>query len=90
MGDFMSERALTEEEHEARAMLLGMRYHHGNGAPVYYKMGADGIPDTMSFIDAETLEPLVERMPSGRISINHGKGKEAHNAIWYAFGAGKL
>lgn len=48
---------LTHEEHQARAMLLGMRYHHGNGDPFYYKM--DGtVVDIDSFIDANTLTPL--------------------------------
>lgn len=32
---------LTDEEHQARAMLLGMSYHHGRGDPVYFEIGAD-------------------------------------------------
>lgn len=51
---------LSNEEHHARAMLLGMRYHHGNvDDPFYYKLGDDGSIEIMSMIDANTLEPLV-------------------------------
>lgn len=50
----------THEEHKARAALLGLVYHHGNGdGPFYYKLGEDGIPVTESMIDAVTLEPLI-------------------------------
>lgn len=49
---------LSEEEHIARAMLLGMRYHGGNGEPFYYALDAGGNVDTMSMVDANTLEPL--------------------------------
>lgn len=52
---------LTDEEHQARAMLMGLRYHDGNGTdPFYYKMGANGEPDVASFIDADTLEPILQ------------------------------
>lgn len=51
---------LTHEEHHARAMLMGMRYHHGNGAPFYYAHGTDGAMDIMSMIDANTLEPIIQ------------------------------
>lgn len=51
---------LTREEHITRAMLLGMYYHEGNGEPFYYKKDSDGVPDVASFIDAETLERMVD------------------------------
>jgi len=51
---------LSEDEHIARAMLLGMRYHGGNGEPFYYKTDHDGTPDPASFIDAHSLEPMVQ------------------------------
>lgn len=50
---------LTHEEHHARAMLMGMRYHHGNGFPFYYKMERDG-PAVDSMLDANTLEPIID------------------------------
>lgn len=49
---------LTEEEHKARAMLMGMRYHDGNGEPFYYKEHADGTPAVESFINAGDLSPV--------------------------------
>ena len=51
--------ALTAEEHETRAMLMGLRYHHGNGDPFYYKPDDGGMPHVLSMIDANTLEPMV-------------------------------
>ena len=51
--------ALTHEEHETRAMLMGLRYHHGNGDPFYYKPDDGGMPHVLSMIDANTLEPMV-------------------------------
>jgi hypothetical protein len=81
-------RALTEEEHHARAMLMGMCYHHGNGAPVYFRVGDDGIPETLSFIDAETLEPLAARM-NGQTHMLGPRGITAHNAIWNDWGRGE-
>ena len=53
---------MTKEEHITRAMLLGMYYHEGNGEPFYYKKDSDGVPDPTSFIDAETLEPMVDHL----------------------------
>lgn len=50
---------MTEEEHIARSMLLGMSYHHGNGEPFYFKYSKGGILEIESMIDAVTLEPLV-------------------------------
>lgn len=47
---------LTDEEHHARAMLLGMRYHHGNGEPFYFNEGA---LDVRLFLDANTLKPIL-------------------------------
>lgn len=57
----MDERVkLTREEHVARAMLMGMSYHDGNGnAPFYYGHDEHGLPDRTTFVDAVTLEPLV-------------------------------
>jgi hypothetical protein len=54
---------LTDDEHHARAMLLGMRYHHGNGEPFYY-FGDDGVPDVNTFIDANTMEPMIDENTS--------------------------
>lgn len=54
---------LTDEEHIARAMLMGMRYHHGNGEPFYYKMAEDGTPSIESMIEADTLEPIAPLAP---------------------------
>lgn len=51
-----SDRALTEEEHIARAMLMGLLYHHGNGDPFYYEPDELGIPRPSSMLDANTLE----------------------------------
>lgn len=48
---------LTEEEHIARAMLLGMRYHAGNGEPFYYEQDEQWGTIT-KMIDANTLEPM--------------------------------
>ena len=56
---------LTEEEHIARAMLLGMRYHHGNGEPFYYKLGADLTMEVGSMLDANTLEPFIQHPVDG-------------------------
>jgi hypothetical protein len=52
---------MTDDEHHARAALMGMKYHNDNGGdcPFYYKLGADGIPDWLTFIDPVTLEPLI-------------------------------
>lgn len=49
---------LTEEEHIARAMLLGMRYHEGNGDPFYYAVNDVGDVIISSMTDANTLEPV--------------------------------
>lgn len=49
----------TPEEHEARAMLLGMKYHHGNGDPIYYREAKDGTMELTSLVDAITMEPLI-------------------------------
>ena len=46
---------LTEEEHIARAMLLGLCYHHGNGHPFYWD---EKNFDPATWVDANTLEPL--------------------------------
>lgn len=87
----MTDRALTEEEHIARAMLMGLLYHHGNGEPFYFRMGADGIPETLSMVDAITLEPLAERMSDNGLSrVKHGKGMRAHNTMFNDFGQNKL
>lgn len=59
---------LTDEEHEARAMLLGMRYHHGNGEPFYYAVDADGGIEVTTMIDANTLEPFIN--PVGHFMDN--------------------
>ncbi len=50
---------LSEDEHIARAMLLGMHYHGGNGSPFYYAKNADGTPNFASFVDANTLQPMI-------------------------------
>lgn len=50
---------LTDEEHEARAMLLGMRYHHGNGEPFYYEVDETGVPRVETFVNAYTFEPIT-------------------------------
>jgi hypothetical protein len=53
--------SLTREEHIARAMLMGMRYHDGNGHdPFYYIVDASGNIDVSNFVDAITLEPLIQ------------------------------
>lgn len=50
---------MTDEEHHARAMLLGMCYHDGNGNdPFYYKKGEETNLD--GFLNANTLEPLIQ------------------------------
>lgn len=67
---------MTEEEHIARAMLLGMSYHHGNGEPFYYTAGEDGKPVRM--IDADTLKPIPNHKDDGvdwRGMARFGKAK---------------
>jgi hypothetical protein len=49
----------TTDEHICRAMLLGMKYHHGNGDHFYYVPDEDGSPKVISFTDPDTLEPFV-------------------------------
>lgn len=52
---------MTEDEHKARAMLLGMEYHHGNGMPIYFIRDDMGIPDVTSFVHADTMEPFFDK-----------------------------
>lgn len=63
---------MTEEEHIARAMLLGMSYHHGNGEPFYYTAGEDGKPVRM--IDADTLKPIPNHKDDGVGRHRHAHG----------------
>lgn len=77
---------LTDEEHEARAMLMGMRYHHGNGEPFYYGMGEDGLP-TFELLDADTLEPLVDVSPQATVG-ERGRPFRAERMIWDEDGLG--
>lgn len=79
---------LTEEEHIARAMLMGMRYHHGNGEPFYFTYGDDGVPDVLSFVDADTLKPLATKGVHDEIILSTLKTKRQHNAIWRDWGKG--
>lgn len=60
---------LSDKEHHARAMLMGLRYHHGNGDPFYYSIGGDGVIDVSSMIDANTFEPLWEgnKTPTNKV-----------------------
>lgn len=52
---------MTREEHIARAMMLGMSYHDGNGHdPFYYRIDASGNINVSEFLDANTLEPLIQ------------------------------
>lgn len=55
---------LTDEEHRARAALMGMLYCEGNGAPFYYVLGGDGIPEVGTMRDANTLEVMIDETPS--------------------------
>lgn len=77
---------LTDEEHIARAMLLGLRYHHGNGEPFYYELGTDGLP-TFALYDAETLKPLVDLHPDSTKGPR-GRGIRAERMIWDKDGIG--
>jgi hypothetical protein len=81
--------ALTHEEHKARAMLLGMVYHHGNGGdPFYYKVSEDGIPITESLMDANTLEYYIKKEGelSYKILASDTLGKDKvmakHHMMW--------
>lgn len=75
-------------------MLLGLRYHHGNGDPFYYKPDPDdGMPIFTSIIDARTMEPVVvPRKQNGAYNIvvddkiNRvlANKSEAHRAIYRA------
>lgn len=54
-ADSSSGRSLpvvTPDEHEVRAILLGMEYHHGNGDPFYYNKERD------EFFDPNTMEVM--------------------------------
>lgn len=57
---------MTDEEHHARAMLMGMRYNRK--ARYYYKVvRKSDQPDISDRLDADTLEPVtlleaIERM----------------------------
>lgn len=86
MSDIEDGKTLTHEEHETRAMLLGMIYHHGNGDPFYWKRGEDGIPITESMIDANTLEPLMLRKPTNGPFLAGfkatPKGSKVHHMMW--------
>lgn len=81
---------LSHERHKARAMLLGMIYHHGNGdGPFYYKLGEDGIPETESMLDAVTLEPLVikDARQDGSLTYRYNGPdvrnlQRRHNMMW--------
>lgn len=54
---------LTEEEHIARAMLMGMWY--GNKAHMYYLRGKNG--GTTKRLDADTLEPINKKQSAERM-----------------------
>ena len=54
---------LTDEEHQARAALMGLLYCDGNGAPFYYELGSDGIPIVGTMRDAYTLEIMIDDTP---------------------------
>lgn len=72
---------LSHEEHQARAMLMGMRYHHGNGDPFYYK-GGESLADidVSSMIDANTLESMVVHDPESDNRWLSNDGARAHLA----------
>ena len=64
---------MTDDEHHARAALMGMKYHNDNGGdcPFYYELGTDGIPMASSFIDADTLEPFFVSGPTVHDEISY-------------------
>jgi len=75
----------TDEEHEARALMLGMYYHKGNGMPFYYKVGTDGIPMATSIIDADTLADMMDPwMDKGDFWAR------ANKMMWDDFGEDRL
>lgn len=75
----MVDEKLTEEEHIARAMLMGLLYHHGNGDPFYYEPDHNGQPYISSMLDANTLEPMVIK-EEGHVSWLSPKGRRGHRA----------
>lgn len=72
---------LTREEHIARAMLLGMSYHDGNGHdPFYYKISPDGNINLHEFLDANTLEPLIQNVEEPEFNLDFEGMDKAYKA----------
>lgn len=80
------EPKLTDEEHKARAMLMGMIYHHGNGSPFYYKGYENGVPIIASIIDADTLEPILGWLATGRKNLITQAVVERYEEVRYRKG----
>jgi hypothetical protein len=77
---------MTEEEHQARAAIMGMRYHNGNGFPFYYVVGDDGVPDWLSFIDVDTLEPIITKEANEDLgSARYKADKKVQDAMGMGF-----
>ena len=72
---------MTHEEHETRAMLMGLRYHHGNGDPFYYKPDEHGHPYVTTMVDANTLKPMVVKDVEDGMTWAMPAGRRAHKAF---------
>lgn len=73
---------LTDEEHVARAMVMGLHYHHGNGEPFYYEADEFGIPLVNTMLDANTLEPFANKFGMYKKIVQgymYGRVKEKRN-----------
>lgn len=65
--------ALTEQEHMARAMLMGYTAAHcrpfeGEGV-LYYRCDPGGVPYTNDTLDGETLKPLRTVLFDGKLGL---------------------
>lgn len=64
---------LTEQEHTARAMLMGYNGAHcrpcrGEGV-LYYKCDPRGVPYTHGTMDGETLKPLLTTLSDDKLGL---------------------
>lgn len=80
-GGAVNDNPLTDDEHHARAMLMGMCYHHGNGDPIYYKVDENGQEYVDSFIDANTLEPLYRNRTTAEAPWLDARGRRVHDLM---------
>lgn len=65
---------LTEEEHQARAMLLGFRHYMAEADYYWNRVDSNGSCDTR--IDATTLEPITYKEAERRINAARERAKK--------------